>query len=262
MVIIDPPAKDGYYASGATVRLTAIPQPGYVFNGWSGHATGKENPLEVIVEGDRLITATFLASDARCYLGLETTPMHGGEVFVSPEAENYPINSVVTLQASANPGFRFSHWGGIPGVQDTTATLRLDSSKNITAVFDVYYPLELTVEPAGRGTVSISQLPGQAGYAQGTVLTLTAEPAHGYKFERWGGSVSGSENPLTIMVSSQQTITAHFVDRGPFAWYYIAAAVLGAMILLPLVAAIVRRVFVRPRTPTRRPWYPRGSYAR
>lgn len=47
------------YASGATVQLTATPNSGYTFTSWSGDATGSVNPLTVIMNANKNITANF-----------------------------------------------------------------------------------------------------------------------------------------------------------------------------------------------------------
>ncbi|HOU40705.1 MAG TPA: hypothetical protein PK829_05515 [Promineifilum sp.] len=48
---------------GQTVRLTATPLPGGTFDGWSGDATGTQNPLSMLLNRPRTVTATFTAPD-------------------------------------------------------------------------------------------------------------------------------------------------------------------------------------------------------
>ncbi|MFO8145750.1 MAG: ice-binding family protein [Gillisia sp.] len=47
------------YNDGATVILTATPNNGYEFTSWSGDATGSNNPLTVVMNSDKNITANF-----------------------------------------------------------------------------------------------------------------------------------------------------------------------------------------------------------
>lgn len=47
------------YPSGTSVQLTAIAKTGYIFAAWSGSASGTNNPLTVIMDANKKITATF-----------------------------------------------------------------------------------------------------------------------------------------------------------------------------------------------------------
>ena len=58
-VIINPMASN--YNYGASVTLTAMPAPGYVFVQWTGHASGTNNPLFLTMTNTRTITAVFRA---------------------------------------------------------------------------------------------------------------------------------------------------------------------------------------------------------
>src|SRR5207247_460183 len=47
------------YDHGSTVQLTATPAAGFHFVGWSGDASSSDNPLTVVMDGAKHITATF-----------------------------------------------------------------------------------------------------------------------------------------------------------------------------------------------------------
>lgn len=49
------------YDKGSTVLLTATPLPGNVFAGWSGDVTALDNPLNVLMDGNKSVTARFVA---------------------------------------------------------------------------------------------------------------------------------------------------------------------------------------------------------
>jgi uncharacterized repeat protein (TIGR02543 family) len=53
------------YTSGEVVTLTATPDSGYVFDGWSGALSGSTNPTTITMDGNKVITATFLAEVTR-----------------------------------------------------------------------------------------------------------------------------------------------------------------------------------------------------
>ncbi len=60
----------------------------------------------------------------------------------------------------------------------------------------------------GQGSVA----PASGSYTSGQSVTVTATPASGWLFDRWGGDLSGSTNPATITMSANKTISAYFVQ--------------------------------------------------
>ena len=62
---------------------------------------------------------------------------------------------------------------------------------------------------ATNGTVAKN--PSTTSYALGTSVILTPTPNEGYIFSSWSGDASGSDNPLTITMDADKTITANFV---------------------------------------------------
>ena len=49
----------GVYEKGTTGNLIATPSPGYVFDGWAGDAEGTTNPLDVLMDSDKIISPIF-----------------------------------------------------------------------------------------------------------------------------------------------------------------------------------------------------------
>ncbi len=49
----------GAYSAGSSASATATANPGYTFTSWSGDATGTSNPLTVIMNANKHITANF-----------------------------------------------------------------------------------------------------------------------------------------------------------------------------------------------------------
>jgi hypothetical protein len=49
----------GGYTAGTDVKLTAIPDSGYAFNNWTGDASGKINPVHVIMNANKSVTANL-----------------------------------------------------------------------------------------------------------------------------------------------------------------------------------------------------------
>ena len=58
-VVLNPPG--GNYLPGTTVTLTAVPDPGYLFSTWSGDVSSNTNPVTVTMDGNKTISAIFVA---------------------------------------------------------------------------------------------------------------------------------------------------------------------------------------------------------
>jgi len=56
-VLMEP--EGGTFNSGAFVTLNAVPDSGYVFDGWSGSLTGEQNPALITMNQNKTITALF-----------------------------------------------------------------------------------------------------------------------------------------------------------------------------------------------------------
>ncbi len=98
----------GSYPDGTNATLTATPAAGYVFSAWSGDVTGAANPIQITMDGNKSVTATF----AKGYtLTVTIAPTDGGTV---TGAGPYAPGGVATLTATANPGYRFKSWSGAP----------------------------------------------------------------------------------------------------------------------------------------------------
>ncbi|MFP3901103.1 MAG: InlB B-repeat-containing protein [Acidimicrobiia bacterium] len=57
---IDRSPDAGSYESGTVVTLTAVPESGWLFEGWGGAASGTENPTTVTVTEPLTVSATFV----------------------------------------------------------------------------------------------------------------------------------------------------------------------------------------------------------
>jgi hypothetical protein len=87
----------------------------------------------------------------------------------------------------------------------------MDANKSVSASFSPVVQYTVTVAPTTGGSVTLS--PAGGVYASGTLVTVTAVPASGYRFGSWSGDLSGTTNPATLLVDSNKTISASFVRQ-------------------------------------------------
>jgi len=64
------------------------------------------------------------------------------------------------------------------------------------------------VEPSGSGSVD----PSSGTFESGESVTLTAKPAEGYQFDRWGGDAEGSSASVDIKIDLHKNVVAYFKE--------------------------------------------------
>ncbi len=95
--------------AGDTVVLTAEPDSGWEFSGWSGSHTGTDNPLELQAERDLQLTALF----SRIPVAVTSVTRGSGTVTVSPSPEEgLFVGDSITIAAAGNAGWHFTGWEG------------------------------------------------------------------------------------------------------------------------------------------------------
>ena len=205
-ILVDNPAMGsvtggGVYDDGSSVTITAYPADGYRFDHWSTGST--DNPYTLTVTSDTTITAFFVETHTVNVLvdNPATGSVTGGGV--------YDDGSSVTITAYPANGYRFDHWS--TGSTDNPYTLTVTTDTTIIAYFvsnaPATYTVTVLVDNPAAGSVN-----GGGEYEDGTSATITAYPADGYHFDHW--STGSTDNPYTLTVTSDTTITAYFVSNG------------------------------------------------
>jgi endonuclease/exonuclease/phosphatase family metal-dependent hydrolase len=133
-----------------------------------------------------------------------------GSVTLDPPTGPYTYGTDVTLHATPDPGMYFIRWeGDVNGVANPT-TVDMNTHKTVTAAFDVLPPpvYTLTLGAVGGGSAA-GDPPGPYDYYDS--VQVTATPAAGWVFDHWEGDLAGSLNPASVVMSTDQTVTAVFV---------------------------------------------------
>ena len=203
----NPLPGDYIYDSGTEVPITATAESGYRFSHWTGDVPSgheNDNPITITMDSDKSIAANFI----RQYT-LTIAAGAGGATDPEPGTYIYDSGTEVPITATAESGYRFSHWtGDVPSghENDNPITITMDSDKSITANFIRQYTL--TIASGSGGTTSPS--PGTYVHDSGTEVSITAKPDSGYEFSGWSGDASGTDNPTTITMNSDKSVTASF----------------------------------------------------
>ena len=202
----------GTYHYGDTPTLTATPATDYEFQGWDDGVT--DNPRTITVTGNATYTAIF-SEQGEVYYTITTNvdPVGAGTV---SGGGTYEDGTVVTLAATANPGYTFDHWND--GSTQNPRTITVNNNMSFTAYFNHNsYTITVVANPSNAGTVS-----GGGAYYYGDYATLTATAYSGYDFVGW--SDGSSENPHQVLVTGNATYTATF-SQGSATYYTVSAYV-------------------------------------
>jgi uncharacterized repeat protein (TIGR02543 family) len=142
------------YDSNTVVQLTATPNTGYSFSGWSGDATGSTNLLSVTMNGNKNITANFAIKQYSI-----TLTSTNGTIAKSPNQTLYDSNTVVQLTATPNTGYSFATWSGDASGTTNPLNATMNANKTISANFTLiglpspWATQDIgTVNPAGSAT--------------------------------------------------------------------------------------------------------------
>lgn len=138
-IIVSPENGDGKYDANTVVTLTAVPKANQAFTGWSGAASGTANPIQITMDGNKTITATFAPLDIPdTHLNLIVSPAFAGTIHADPPSDSgqYPPGTVVTLSAIPNGNNVFSAWYGDATGTSNQITVVMNSSKTVTALFN------------------------------------------------------------------------------------------------------------------------------
>ncbi|MDA9602539.1 BspA family leucine-rich repeat surface protein [Flavobacteriaceae bacterium] len=204
--------SQGTYKEGSSVILNATPKGEYLFDGWSGDASGSSSSIEVIVDDNKNITANFVLK--KYGLTLETIGKGDiKETIVSTgKKTDYDSGTVVRLEAIPSTGYYFSGWSFDVTSDTNPIEVSIDRPKTIKATFKKL-SYELRVLTQGEGTVKeeIINTSKSTDYEFETTVRLTATPEEGSDFIEWEDSGAFTEqNPFEIIITEPKLIKAVF----------------------------------------------------
>ena len=87
----DPAPGSHTYNNGTEVTITAIPDSGYEFSGWSGDATGTTNPIMITMDSEKSIKANFSTIEG------EEKKEKKGLCFIATSAYGSPLHPHVKI---------------------------------------------------------------------------------------------------------------------------------------------------------------------
>jgi predicted heme/steroid binding protein len=212
------PAAGSFYNAGTSVQVTATPNSGQQFTGWSGDATGTTNPVTITMSAPRNVVASFTGASQGVTIttnpsGLQITV--DGTTYTAPQTFQWTPGSSHTIattspQGSGSTRYVFANWNNNGGQSQTITTPAIATT--YTASFTTQYQLTTSANPSNAGTVS----PGSGSFLNaGTAVQVTATPNSGRQFTGWSGDAAGDANPLILTMSAPRNVVANFGTSAP-----------------------------------------------
>lgn len=209
--------SSGWQDAATNVTISATPDPGYGFNGWtgtgSGSYSGSANPTTVAMNAPITETAVFGTSISVTVqsiptgrvLAVDGNAFSGSQTFTWAPVSLHTIEATSPQDAGTDARYVFRNWsdGGA-----ATHTISPNGTSTFTATFRAQYVL--TVQSGPGGTAG----PSTGWMDAGASVTVTASADSGYSFESWSGtglgSYTGTRNPATVTVNGPITQQANF----------------------------------------------------
>jgi hypothetical protein len=199
--------------------FTAYPDPGWVFDHWTvdGGDAGSMNPFRITVSGDHTVTAVFV--EAATPTGDLTITVQGsGVTDPAPITHTYSLDTVVTVTATPDTGWRFDHWrlDGVNAGSMNPIDVTMDGVHTLVAVF-VFSSGDnqpLDIEVSGSGTTQPA--PGMQAYPRDSDVVVTALPDSGWQLDYWlvDSIHAGSQTNITVTMDSDHAVVAVFTPIG------------------------------------------------
>lgn len=140
------------YASGTMVTLTATPDDGSTFVGWSGSGCSGTGTCTVTMSSDQGVSATFATTSLPPHT-LSVSGSGSGSVTSSPTgiscpgacSHSYANGTTVTLTATPAAGSTFAGWSGSGCSGTGTCMVTMSSDQGVTATFSALPCYQSTV---------------------------------------------------------------------------------------------------------------------
>lgn len=217
---------------GSTVILTAVPDTGSSFVGWSSHCTlTQSGACQVTLNQYLEVTATFALNSYSLVVNKDGSG--SGSVTSSPSgincgsdcSESWKYHSLITLTATPASGSAFTGWAGPCTVRgDFTCQVDIGLENEVTATFMLGYLLEASKTGNGLGTITSSPAgitcgsSCQATFARESQVLLTAAASPGSSFSGWVSGCTLVDGAVcTIFLDQASSATAGFTTN----WLYL-----------------------------------------
>lgn len=120
------------FQTDVLVQIEAVPASGYTFKEWRGDLNSTNNPITILIDCNKNITANF--SPIKHVLNIQIEG--GGSTDPPVGNHSYADGTVVIINAVPEKGWRFHKWtGDVTEPNKAVTTVNIDSDKSVKAIF-------------------------------------------------------------------------------------------------------------------------------
>ena len=125
----------GEFQLNERVVISAEPNQEFDFIGWSGDINSQINPLEIIFDSNKNLTANFIKKTYNFRLNISGSGSVSQSVVQSGGSRPYSSGSIIELNAIPEKDWLFSNWSGDISGSKNPIRVTINSDKNIYATF-------------------------------------------------------------------------------------------------------------------------------
>ena len=210
--------NSGIFSHGTVLNLSATPSTHFVFSHWEGSNFSSLNSssTSATITTNSQIIANFspILYDLNISKNIDTA----GSAFTTNNIYQFTNGTLVTLQATPNPGYLFTSWSNGDTNQTTFVTINADTiitanfSRKPASLTNPIITLDIYGNSMTNDTGGYITKTKDYGLEVGDIVTITANDKPGFQFEKWidqNGIVSSSRSK-TITLDESQNISATF----------------------------------------------------
>lgn len=222
------------YPSGTQVTLTASPNPGSIFTGWSGGGCSGTGTCTVLVNSTKIITAAFNTppGDIQVNAKKDGAPWTGSVNYTLSGPETISGTSVSqTFLNKLTGSYTLTYNSGGPA-SAVLSSISPASSQVLSSGSTIVFTMDFITSGAGTHTLTVTN-PGSQGkvissdgfincgngssscshsYTSGASVTLNASPSFGYTNGNWGGDCGTGSNAssCSLTMNANKSVSATF----------------------------------------------------
>ena len=133
----------GTVNSGDQISVTQTPNSEFIFQNWSGAASGSSNTVAVIMDKDKTLTANYIKKKYALTTSVEGEGTVTEKVIKTGAATDYNSGTVVELTAVPSANWIFKEWSGDLTGTENPKQITIDKAKTVKAVFTEFSPFYL-----------------------------------------------------------------------------------------------------------------------